>query len=42
MPDSALLHAVLRFSPWLTPCSSTGMPMVAMNRCGAAQRGAMK
>ena len=38
----ALRQAVFRFSPWLTPCSSTGMPIVAMNRCGAAQRGSMK
>ena len=42
MFSTALRQAVLRFSPWLTPLSSTGMPMVATNRCGAAQRGSMK
>src|SRR2546425_5927901 len=39
MFSRALRQAVLRFSPWLTPFSSTGMPMVAMNRRGTAQRG---
>ena len=42
MFSSACRHAEVRSSAWLVPSSSTGMPMVAVNRRGMAQRGSVK